>query len=933
LRFGSFDLAIEHRRLARDGSPVAIGGRALGLLIYLVQRPGELVASRELIAAVWPDTFVEEANLRVQMAALRKALGDSTNNPFILTEQGRGYRFVAAITTGPASSIRATPASDSRAFAPPTTLKSLVGREAALERLIALMPERRLVTLVGPGGVGKTALAIALAHAVMGRFEGGACFVDLSVLRPPATVEGAIASALRIPGEGPDAIESLADFLATRRLLLVLDNCEHMIDAVAVIAETLLRACPNLSILTTSREPLRAEGETLEVIASLAAPTGTALDVRTAMESPAVRLFIERAALASSNFSLTDDNAALVGAVCRKLDGLPLAIELAAARVGAFGLSVLATGIDHWLSLLAGGSRTNARHQTLRAMLDWSYHLLTERERIVLARLGVFRGVFDLASATQVAQGEGVPWAEVVGVIGDLTAKSLLSAGAGLGEGQGEARWRLLDTTRAYALEKLNEAGGANLVARRHAAAMRDILRRAEGEWRTRPRHQWWDEYGPWLDDVRAALEWAFCAEGDTAVGLGLTVASSPLWLGLSKQLEYAHWVDVALAAPPPSEGLDASARERLHADRLRLYLIKAAMLFNLVGPGPDERAVLQDALALARPGQDQVERATAEWGLWSVSQVTGDLTGLPARVRAVEAIAAESGDGEAAALAERMSAVTYRLLGDIETAKLYGERSIGRGAASASFKTVYRHDHATAARGNYACTLWLGGHFDQARNMAKSALEAAASVQQPGSLTYVLAFTICPVAFWLDDDPMLQDNLDVLSATATQNGFDYLQDWARGYVGLLQRRANQPAREAEWLAAAWPSLRPLHRDILISIDPGLVTEEDVHRARAGQAGWAAPEILRARALQPGRPDRPLASRDLLLESLALSQRQGLAAFELRAARDLALLERRAGAEFGGSAALTEALARVTEGQQSVEIRSARAALGAWQTA
>jgi predicted ATPase/DNA-binding winged helix-turn-helix (wHTH) protein len=482
IAFGPFHLLPAQRLLLQAGQPVRIGGRALEILLALVERPGELVSKDQLIARVWPNTFVEESNLKVQVAGLRRVLGDRRgNNRYLATTSGRGYSFVAPVTL---TEVLSTPAFRAeRAHNLPAPMARTIDRADTVQALTAQLPHRRLITIVGPGGVGKTTVALAVARSLIGAYEQSVRFVDLASLLDPRLVANALAAALGLEIRSEDPIPELLAALRGKPMLLVLDNCEHVVEAAAALALELLNGAPGLQILATSREPLRVEGEHTHRLSSLESPPASArLTAAQSVSFPAVQLFVERAAAASSAFTFGDEQAPLIAEICRRLDGIPLAIELAAARVDAFGVHGLAGHLDDCLQLLTGGSRAAPpRHQTFRATLDWGYDLLAAPERVVLRRLAAFDGGFTLEAASAVAASAEITAPEVVECVASLVTKSLVAADV---EGP-VPRYRLIETTRAYALEKLSDSGELEQVKRRHTEYFQNLLQRTELCWDT----------------------------------------------------------------------------------------------------------------------------------------------------------------------------------------------------------------------------------------------------------------------------------------------------------------------------------------------------------------------------------------------------------------------------------------------------------------
>src|SRR5216683_1696065 len=457
--FGSFRL-LASRRLLLDGeTPVRLGSRALEILIALLERPGELVRKQELITRVWAGTHVVEGNLKFQVAALRRAIGDGRDGRrYLETSPGQGYRFVAAVTVGnEVAPPEPAPAASMYKHNLPGRITHLIGRADLVAKLADQLPKQRLLTVVGPGGIGKTSVAVAVAERLIGAYEDGVWLIDLAPVADPTLVRSAVAAAVGVEVNPEAPLVSLVAAFRDKRMLLVLDGCAHVVDAVATLVVAILRSAPSLHMLAISREPLRVEGEHVHRLGPLECPPASVHhNAAAALRFAAVQLFVERAAASIGEFELRDEDAPLVGEICRKLDGIPLAIEFAAARVSVLGVRGLAARLDDRLGVLTSGRRTAlARHQTMRAALDWSYDLLTASEQMVFLCLAIFSGGFTLAAAAAVASDAGHPGDEVVDRVLELAAKSLITADVD----DAEPRFRLLDTTRAYALEKLAESG------------------------------------------------------------------------------------------------------------------------------------------------------------------------------------------------------------------------------------------------------------------------------------------------------------------------------------------------------------------------------------------------------------------------------------------------------------------------------------------
>jgi predicted ATPase/DNA-binding winged helix-turn-helix (wHTH) protein len=447
LQFGPFRLLPQQRLLLHSDTPLRLGSRAREILFALVERAGEIVMKNDLIARVWPNTIVEEGTLRVHINSLRRVLGcGKAGVRYVENVTGRGYVFIAPVTRR----------EETHAPEPetPFPLTGMIGRDAILSTLAARLAQarslrQRLLTIVGPGGSGKTTVATNLADRLRTSYPDGVFFSDLAAYADPAQ---AVAAAVGASHVG-DPLTQVSQLLRRKQALLVLDNCEHVVGSAATLAENLLRVAPGLHILATSREPLRTQSEWLLHLGPLALPAREpSLTAEQARDFPAIQLFVERAMASRDDFELTDANVALVVDICRELDGLPLAIELAAARTSLFGIQEIQSRVHDPLNLLTQGCRTAPlRQQTLRATLDWSHTTLCELERIAFRRLAIFDRGFDLASAVMEIADDTVPAAEVADIVASLAAKSLLVRQ----EAGGRTLYRFLTTTRVYALEKL----------------------------------------------------------------------------------------------------------------------------------------------------------------------------------------------------------------------------------------------------------------------------------------------------------------------------------------------------------------------------------------------------------------------------------------------------------------------------------------------
>jgi predicted ATPase/DNA-binding winged helix-turn-helix (wHTH) protein len=594
--FGRFELRPGERVLLADGAPVTLGARAFDLLVALADRPGTLITKDDLLAAVWPGLVVEENNLQVQVSTLRKILGQSA----LATIPGRGYRFTLPVTCADAPA----PAVDSHTLAGgasdetraskgrtnlPSRLPSLYGRTEDLAAIAALLREHPVVTITGSGGIGKTRVAQAVAKRIATEaatdYPDGVWWVELAALADGALVPSAVAEAMGVQaaGEPPTALV-LRSRLAAQRALLVLDNCEHLADAVAALVDAVTAGAPRVSVLMTSQETLKATDEHVYRLGGLAIPAGA--DTETALQSGAVELFAARAQAVDPRFTLTATNLPAVIEICRRLDGIPLAIELAAARLPLLGVEGLRARLHERFNVLTGGARVVLRrHQTLRATLEWSHALLTSDEQAVFRRLGAFAGGFTLEAAQHVASDERIdPWT-TLDLLGALVDKSLV-----LAEGDPIPRYRMLETARAYALERLAEAGEMEAGLRRHAHAVLALLEPFErDEWRWRATGDAVPAAKVELDNLRAALEWADAAE-DGALSVALTGVSYSVWWssshlaeGLARALVLRRHIDAGVSKSVAARFWLTTAKLGVYSIRRESYdaAVRAAALYR----------------------------------------------------------------------------------------------------------------------------------------------------------------------------------------------------------------------------------------------------------------------------------------------------------------------------------------------------------------
>jgi len=583
-RFGRFEVRPAQRQLLADGQAAPLGARAFDMLVALIERRDHVLSRDELFDLVWPGLVVDENNLRQQVSALRKVLGAQA----VVTVPGRGYRFAMVLDDDEVK----PPSPSERAGVPnnlPANPPQLIGRETELAAVVELLAGTHLLTLVGAGGVGKTRLALEVAATVQRDYKDGVWFVELAPVADQALVPRTVASVLDVHEEpGRALLDTLLDFLRRRELLIVLDNCEHLVEACARFAEKVLHTSGATRTLATSREALGIDGEVAWRVPSLrtAAPDAEC-PAEQLMGYAATRLFVQRAIAASPAFRLTPHNASAVARICDRLDGIPLALELAAARVKAMRVEQVAERLGDRFALLTRGSRTALqRHQTLRSLIDWSHELLSEPERVMLRRLSVFAGGWTLEAAEAVCSGDGVATEDVLDLLTHLVEKSLVL----LDEQSAEPRYRMLETIRQYGFEKLTLSGEADAIRARHLEHFVDFAEAIRTKLAGQEESRWNAVAHCELDNFRAALNWSL-EPGNTELGLHLINALHRYWYQNMHWKEIAGWVE-RLAVCSDRDGPPTLERAR------SLYV--AAMLVTNFDPQAGRR-LCEACLAMSR--------------------------------------------------------------------------------------------------------------------------------------------------------------------------------------------------------------------------------------------------------------------------------------------------------------------------------------------
>ncbi|HTZ37598.1 MAG TPA: winged helix-turn-helix domain-containing protein [Stellaceae bacterium] len=935
------------RELRLRGAPVPIGGRAFAIIEALLRSSGELVSKDRLMDQVWPGSVVEENTLQVHISAVRKALGPLRS--MLRTESGRGYRLLGPWSArerpeaaGQAASMAAiepapAPPEPSSQTNFPAAASTLIGRETAIQRLLDLLSAYRAVTLTGLGGIGKTALALDAARRFCRDFDGSGWLVELASLSSPDLVPSAVSSVLGLrPGGDKITAEAVARAIGERRVILVLDNCEHVIDAAAALVEAVMRLCPAATVLSTSREVLRIDGEHVYRVPPLVVPSEDAAGHGDILDHSAVALFVARARALGSDFSAEAHSLTTIASISRNLDGIPLAIEFAAARAATLGLAEVAAHLDDRFRFLTSGRRTVLpRHQTLRAALDWSYELLPAAEQRLLRRLAIFAGDFSLDGAFAVA-GDGSD-SSVVDCLGNLVAKSLVVADLDARV----AQYRLLSTTRLYALEKLRDTGDYREAVRRHAAHYVALFASAEAESETRPQTEWLATYARHLDDVRAALDRAFLPDGDRRLGIELTVAVVPLWVQLSLLGECRERVEAALARL----GEDAAP------SRVRMQL-SAALGWSLmygVGRAREAGPAWTATLELAERLGDVEYQRRALWGLCIDQFNNGEFRAALDFAHRYAALAADSTDPVDLVMADRILATSWHYLGDQNNARRHIDLVIARLDTLARQPQIVRlrFDHRVSAHYFQARILWLQGFADEALRVVEHNVVEGRAIDHALTFCSVLGQAACPLTLLAGDYDAAARYGAMLLAHTERHPVRLWHLWARCFneivrikrgdldaLGIL-RKILAETGDARFLPRFLLPIGELAAALGEAGDagPGVVmVDETLAQCRERSEGWYVPELLRIRGelLRRRAAGRAAAeAADCFGEALDTARAQGMLFWELRAALSLARLEAERGRDDAARQALGPVYARFTEGFATADLRAAKALLEA----
>lgn len=945
IQIGGLRVHLDSREISRDAQPLRIGSRAFDILALLIAGNGALVTKEQILARVWPDSVVEENNLQVHMSALRKLLGDERD--LIKTVPGRGYRLVvatsvraahAAVEVHPvhaAHTAHTAHTADEVRHNLPAFSSALIGRDDAIANGIEALHGARLLTLVGSGGIGKTRLAIEVARGMSRQFPDGIYLVPLASAADAQSVADLCAGALGVKSAGGNAgVTAITETLGERRVLIVLDNCEHVLTAVAELVERILQNNARTHILATSREALRVEQERQVAVATLQVPPQSSQS-HEVLQSSAVRLFLARARAVDPNFSSDAQSIALTGTVCRRLDGIPLAIELAAARAAVLGIHTLAAHLDDRFRMLTGGHRTALpRHQTLKATLDWSYGLLDADEKVMLRRLGIFVNGFTLDGAIAV-MGDG--WqhdGKAIDALSGLAAKSLVIFDAD----PRERRYRLLETTRAYALHLLDDHGEYRLAAAHHVRFLSALLERGES---------WTLALSDRIDDIRAALRWAFSPGGNGAMHIEFAARAVYYFFDASRVTECCEWAERALAALHDSGDGDPPAAHQ----RMRLRAAHAAALVYIHGPDQRTRDIWLEVLSTAIALDDRAFEARALWGLWNAAQYGGavrDALGFADRFHALARTTAHLTDS---ILGERLIGISKHYAGEQMEAHAHLSVMLRQydGAQHRLALLGSSIDHGVVAQATMARIQWLQGERDQALALAERTLAIAQNDDHDMVTAYVLVEAVIPLALLSGRRERAKAAIALLSTIAQRAGLAIWQACERCHDAYLLAETDPSPLRLLTFRTALDALESAgfmaHAGMLCGgyamalakagrVGEGLhVVERALAHCAASGEHWYCGELRRLQGellLMDAESSQNNADAQACFHAAMDEARlQGSRSFQLRAATSLARLWHASGRTTDAARLLAPICSQLSEGRDFDDYQSAVALLDA----
>ncbi len=867
MRFQDFEMDISRRLLSHRGKPVKVGSRAFEILALLASRAGEVISANEILQSVWPGTESAENSLRVHVVALRKALSIGDADDLVRSVAGRGYILSATVRSDLAISetVQSLPHGNGNL---PGRTTNVIGRENFIRRCLDLS-QTRVMTIVGSGGIGKTTVALELANLLGEQYET-VYFLDLAAVGSAASIGPTLASQLGLSVYGDDPLPGITAALSHRRIMIVFDNCEHVIANAATIVERIIGACPNVRVLATSREPLAINAETIRRLGSLDVPEEGEVTADASRRS-AVTLFVERMEHSLEiGAPLGNEQMEIIASIVRKLEGIPLAIEFAAARVVDLGLEELLVSLDRPLTVLRRGRRTAPRRQqTLQATLDWSYGFLTDNEKFALQALSVFAYSFSREGAC-VMCGLALGKEETEDAILGLQSKSLLSKSA-----SGEAL-RLLETTREYAAIKLAASGRQAEARAIHASLLLVRLQEAESHWDRLSTSKWLKAYGVLIHDLRLAL--VFCEEiGNSHLLHQLLAASGLLWTQLGLMNEQFRHIEKAVkaldCAPTNDRSMESQLRSAYGSIAYNVHSfagdIEARRQFELAA---NLARSMGDATGLLRAGSGICALLTTQGGYREASDVA---LGLVADLGPI-----------AEPAVDRILAHNNHYLGRHNDAYAHARRAFEANglAVRGTLTSGASFGQKTLSLMVMAKTAYLRGEIEIALEHLDELTSDVLAVEHPISTCLGLAVGACPIYFGLGRKEQGHRFLEILRDISTKNSLHRWREWVDGFDFAL--RTPHPHDESVISSLSRGGNGPRLENIVVVA--GLKSGLDlIDLGLAGEAGWCRPELLRLKGeilLDHG----DAGGRELLFEGYEIARLQSALTWQLKCATSLA---------------------------------------------